>query len=211
MFELRFEKMKYDKNICKVLFTLVILCFTVAGQAQLTVHSVDLNTPMNYSANWTNPLGIGITVNTKSEKYKLFGRVAGFSEGVFQTILFQDTAHGGSYTYDDKLVYKLPDGDSVLTKSFHSYNKGLGIQLGLRSDFKIFSIPFYTSAIEKGANQPEYFAARAALQIGLIYEQKGNPSQAITFFNTCLEMKNHAFKNSLDQKAKTGIQRCLRK
>ena len=65
--------------------------------------------------------------------------------------------------------------------------------------------------IEKGTNQPEYFAARAALQIGLIYEQKGNLSLAITFFNTCLEMKNHAFKNSLDQKAKTGIQRCLRK
>jgi tetratricopeptide (TPR) repeat protein len=73
------------------------------------------------------------------------------------------------------------------------------------------AIPFYTSAIEKGTNQPEYFAARAALQIGLIYEQKGNLSLAITFFNTCLEMKNHAFKNSLDQKAKTGIQRCLRK
>ncbi len=73
------------------------------------------------------------------------------------------------------------------------------------------AIPFYTSAIEKGANQPEYFAARAALQIGLIYEQKGKPNLAIPFFNTCLEMKNHAFKNSLDQKAKTGIQRCLRK
>jgi hypothetical protein len=73
------------------------------------------------------------------------------------------------------------------------------------------AIPFYTSAIEKGTNQPAYFAARAALQIGLIYEQKNNPTLAITFFNTCLEMKNHAFKNSLDQKAKTGIQRCLRK
>jgi hypothetical protein len=73
------------------------------------------------------------------------------------------------------------------------------------------AIPFYTSAIEKGANQPEYFAARAALQLGLIYEQKNNPAMAITYFNTCLEMKNHAFKNSLDQKAKTGIQRCLRK
>ena len=73
------------------------------------------------------------------------------------------------------------------------------------------AIQFYKSAIEKGTNQPEYFAARAALQIGLIYEQKGNPSMAISFFNTCLEMKNHAFKNSLDQKAKTGIQRCLRK
>ncbi len=73
------------------------------------------------------------------------------------------------------------------------------------------AIHFYKSAIEKGSNQPEYFAARAALQIGLIYEQKGNPSLAISFFNTCIEMKNHAFKNSLDQKAKTGIQRCLRK
>jgi hypothetical protein len=138
--------MKYNKNLFKALFILVILSFTVATQAQLNVHSIDLNTPLYYSADWSNPLGIGITVNTKSEKYKLIGRVAGFSEGGFQTILFQDTARGGSYTYDDRLVYKLPDGDSVLTKSFRSYNKGMGIQLGLRSDFKIFSIPFYTSA-----------------------------------------------------------------
>ena len=72
------------------------------------------------------------------------------------------------------------------------------------------AIRFYKSAIEKGENLTEYFAARAALQIGLIYEHKGLFSKAIEYFNTCIAMKNHAFKNSLDQKAKSGIQRCLK-
>jgi hypothetical protein len=100
------------------------------------------------------------------------------------------------------------DFDKDIDRTEFAYRLGRIYELAGQIDQ---AIPFYTSAIEKGSNQPEYFAARAALQIGLIYEQKGNPSLAITFFNTCLEMKNHAFKNSLDQKAKTGIQRCLRK
>jgi tetratricopeptide (TPR) repeat protein len=100
------------------------------------------------------------------------------------------------------------DFDKAADKTEFAYRLGRIYDLAGQPDQ---AIPFYSSAIEKGANQPEYFAARAALQIGLIYEQKGNTSLAITFFNTCLEMKNHAFKNSLDQKAKTGIQRCLRK
>ena len=100
------------------------------------------------------------------------------------------------------------DFDNNADKTEFAYRLGRIYDLAGQPDQ---AIPFYTSAIEKGANQPAYFAARAALQIGLIYEQKNNPTLAITFFNTCLEMKNHAFKNSLDQKAKTGIQRCLRK
>jgi hypothetical protein len=100
------------------------------------------------------------------------------------------------------------DFDKDVDKTEFAYRLGRIYDLAGQLDQ---AIPFYTSAIEKGANQPAYFAARAALQIGLIYEQKNNPTLAITFFNTCLEMKNHAFKNSLDQKAKTGIQRCLRK
>ena len=100
------------------------------------------------------------------------------------------------------------DFDNDADKTEFAYRLGRIYDLAGQPDQ---AIPFYASAIEKGANQPEYFAARAALQIGLIYEQKNNPTLAMTFFNTCLEMKNHAFKNSLDQKAKTGIQRCLRK
>ncbi len=72
------------------------------------------------------------------------------------------------------------------------------------------AIKYYLSAIEKGLHQPEYFAARAALQIGNIYENKGQFSKAIEYYNICIDMKDHAFKNSLDQKAKSGIQRCLK-
>lgn len=100
------------------------------------------------------------------------------------------------------------DFDKDADKTEFAYRLGRIYDLAGQPDQ---AIHFYKSAIEKGTDQPEYFAARAALQIGLIYEQKGNNTLAISFFNTCLEMKNHAFKNSLDQKAKTGIQRCLRK
>jgi hypothetical protein len=72
------------------------------------------------------------------------------------------------------------------------------------------AIRFYKSAIEKGEHQPEYFAARAALQIGMIYESQRQFSKAVEYYHQCIEMKDHAFKNSLDQKAKSGIQRCVK-
>jgi predicted Zn-dependent protease len=72
------------------------------------------------------------------------------------------------------------------------------------------ALRFYKSAIEKGAHLTDYFAARAALQMGNIYENKAAYSKAIEYYTICIELKNHAFKNSLDQKAKSGIQRCLK-
>jgi tetratricopeptide (TPR) repeat protein len=72
------------------------------------------------------------------------------------------------------------------------------------------AIKFYKSTIQKGAQLPAYFASRAALQIGLIYEANKNFKEAIDYYNICIAMKNHAFKNSMDQKAKSGIIRCNR-
>ncbi len=73
---------------------------------------------------------------------------------------------------------------------------------------KELAIKYYKSTIVKGKNLKQYFAARAALQIGLIYEDRKDYTNAITFYTNCMEMKNTAFKNSLDQKAKSGILRC---
>jgi hypothetical protein len=76
--------------------------------------------------------------------------------------------------------------------------------LGIDND----AITFYKQAIQLGEKRTEYFAARAALHIGFIYEERKDKATAITWFEKCLAMKDHDFKNSLDQRAKAGINRC---
>ncbi len=66
----------------------------------------------------------------------------------------------------------------------------------------------YQIAIRLGENRKEYFAARAALQIGQIYEKRGQKALAITWYQRCLDMDDHEYKDSLDQRAKSGIARC---
>jgi len=73
------------------------------------------------------------------------------------------------------------------------------------------AMKMYLLAIGLGENRPEYYAARAALQIGYIYEERGKKDIAITYFQRCLDMKEQDYKNSLDQKAKAGIERCREK
>ena len=70
------------------------------------------------------------------------------------------------------------------------------------------AIKHYLKAIQLGEKSTEYYAARAALQIGNIYELQGNKTLAITYYKKCMEMDDHDYKNSLDQKAKSGIARC---
>jgi tetratricopeptide (TPR) repeat protein len=70
------------------------------------------------------------------------------------------------------------------------------------------AIAAYQTAIKLGQFRREYFAARAALQTGYIYEKRGNKPLAQSYFQMVLSMKEHDYKNSLDQKAKAGIVRC---
>jgi hypothetical protein len=70
------------------------------------------------------------------------------------------------------------------------------------------AIAAYLTALKTGEQLREYFAARAALQVGYIYEGRGDRPQAISYFQKCLSLKEHEYKNSLDQRAKAGIGRC---
>ena len=66
---------------------------------------------------------------------------------------------------------------------------------------------YYTKAINNGKDHKEQFAARAALQSGLLYEKRGQNKEALQYFNLCLSMKHHDFQASIDQQAKAGINR----
>ncbi|MDD3876604.1 MAG: hypothetical protein PHT69_08285 [Bacteroidales bacterium] len=69
------------------------------------------------------------------------------------------------------------------------------------------AISFYELTIEKGADYTYYFAANASLQLGLIYEQKQNFQEAEKYFVLAQHMNNTEYKNSINQKAKAGINR----
>ena len=69
------------------------------------------------------------------------------------------------------------------------------------------AIEFYRQAYELGKDRTEYYAARAALQAGMIYERTGNKKEAIAYYNLCLNLGEHDYKSSLDQRAKSGIAR----
>lgn len=70
------------------------------------------------------------------------------------------------------------------------------------------AISMYLLAMRLGEGRTEYFAARSALQIACIYEKQGRKDLAISYFQQCINMKDHDYKDSLDQKAKAGIARC---
>ncbi|MCX6283526.1 MAG: tetratricopeptide repeat protein, partial [Bacteroidetes bacterium] len=69
------------------------------------------------------------------------------------------------------------------------------------------ALGYYRITIQRGKNEPWYFAAASALQMGFIYENNGEPAKADSAYHVCLECKPAEYKNSLSQKAKAGINR----
>ncbi|MDP4266646.1 MAG: tetratricopeptide repeat protein [Bacteroidota bacterium] len=69
------------------------------------------------------------------------------------------------------------------------------------------AISYYEMTLKNGENKPYYFAANSSLQLGNIYETKGNIEKARYYYQKCLNIKGHEYKNSIDQKAKSGLNR----
>ena len=65
----------------------------------------------------------------------------------------------------------------------------------------------YEKTIDLGRNTNYFFAAKSALQLGFIHEKNGEYTKAKYFFNECIAMENHEYEQSLEQKAKAGLNR----
>ena len=69
------------------------------------------------------------------------------------------------------------------------------------------AIPYYLQTIKNGSESEYYYAANAALQLGLIYEKRKDYQKARLYYEKARNMKNEEYKNSISQKAKAGLSR----
>ncbi len=68
------------------------------------------------------------------------------------------------------------------------------------------AIQQYLETIEKSGKNQWYYAPNAALQLGYLYLQKGNPNLAKAYFEKAMSYEGHEYKNSIDHKAKIALQ-----
>lgn len=114
---------------------------------------------------------------------------------------------GGYYAEALQVLQGKTAGDFSSAEEKLEFTYRLGrIYDGLQRDED--AIAAYLNTIEQGRQRKEYFAAKAALQIGYIYEKHNDKKAARTYFQQVIDLKDHDYKNSLDQKAKAGIERC---
>lgn len=67
------------------------------------------------------------------------------------------------------------------------------------------AIAFYKLTINNVEKNDWYFAPNAALQLGFIYQIEDNRYLAEKYFKKALSYKDHEYKNSIDNKAKSGL------
>lgn len=65
----------------------------------------------------------------------------------------------------------------------------------------------YDTVISEGKDAPWYFACRAALEKGHIYEQRRQKALAVSAFEQCLSIDPDEHKTGLHQQAKAGLRR----
>jgi tetratricopeptide (TPR) repeat protein len=73
------------------------------------------------------------------------------------------------------------------------------------------AIQFYNATINLGRDRREHYAARSALQLGMMYEKAGKTAEAIAMYKQCLTIRNHDFQSNIDQQAKAGVDRLTKK
>ena len=68
---------------------------------------------------------------------------------------------------------------------------------------------YYKKVLEKELAISSYYAPMSALQVGLIYEERGDFQQGEFYFNQCLSMSDFDYERAIHKRAKAGLNRIL--
>jgi tetratricopeptide (TPR) repeat protein len=97
----------------------------------------------------------------------------------------------------------LASGDRKQQIEYHYRLGRICQKMGKTAD----AIHYYSKTIELGAREPWYFACGAALQLGILYEEKKDVVHARLAFRRCLAIKPEEYAGSLHAQAKAGLGR----
>jgi len=157
-----------------------------------------------FQYHWKEINGIGsIVVDEDKQALKNFQNNAFPNPMLLRARLLCD---GGFYAQSLKVLAEVKPASLKTPEQQLEYIYRLG-RVYAKTGALQLAIANYEKTYEEGASQPFYFAEASAVQLGLIYENQGNKEKAEYYFHKALDVKKHAFKNSLDQKAKAGLNR----
>lgn len=114
-------------------------------------------------------------------------------------------ASDGGFT-DSALAYLRPYSESqfATVAGQAEYNYRLGRIHQRRNDPDV-AIPYLSRALVLSETDQLSFGAMASLQLGYIYQQKNDRTRAKPFFQKALTFRHHEYKNSVDNKARAGL------
>lgn len=122
---------------------------------------------------------------------KVLSRIRFYTDGGYYkeaTALLQTISSSTYHRKRDKLEYYY--------RTARLYHKSGNIQ---------DAITYYEKTIQINGEDTYYFAPNAALQLGYIYQAENNKTKAKEYFEKALKYKNHEYKNSIDNKAKSAL------
>lgn len=157
-----------------------------------------------FQYHWKEINGIGsIVVDEDKQALKNFQNNAFPNPLLLKARLLCD---GGFYAQSLKVLAEVKPASLKAPEQQLEYIYRLG-RVYAKTGALQLAISNYEKTYQQGASQPFYFAEASAVQLGLIYENQGNNEKAEYYYKKALDVKKHAFKNSLDQKAKAGLNR----
>ncbi len=123
--------------------------------------------------------------------------------GILRSRLLFD---GGYYKESLKILASLKASSLTIAKEQVEYIYRLARVYEKLND-REKAVRYYMETIRLGKNETWYFAANSALMLGQLYENEKDFNKAAFYFDQCIDMKNHEYENSIEQKAQAGLNR----
>jgi tetratricopeptide (TPR) repeat protein len=111
---------------------------------------------------------------------------------------------GGYYQEAELTLRSVKESDLKTEKERVEYNYRKARLADKMGDLKTAKL-YYLRTVSQSGDNPWYFAPNAALQLGYLAQMNNDKPNAKKYFELALSYQKHAYKNSIDSKAKSAL------